>query len=79
MPWFEELKVQEPATVLLADTAMGVDVQLTVRPVEGLATALRVTLPAKLKVLVRETDMEAPVAPELKLTGLLAEIVKAPT
>jgi len=53
--------------------------QVTVSPVTGLVTGVRVTVPAKLNVLVRETDIEEPVAPELKFTGLLAEIVKSPT
>ena len=52
---------------------------MTVNPVAGLVTGVRVTVPAKLNVLVRETEMAEPVAPELKLTGLLTEIVKSPT
>jgi hypothetical protein len=35
-------------------------------------------LPAKLNVLVRETEIE-PAAPELKFTGLPTEMVKSPT
>ena len=42
-------------------------------------TAARVTVPAKFNVLVRLTDIEEPVAPELKLTGLPMLIVKLPT
>ncbi len=53
--------------------------QVTVRPVVGLTTELRLTLPAKLNVLVRLTEMAAPVAPELKFTGVATEIVKSPT
>ncbi len=53
--------------------------QVTVKPVDGLTTELRLTLPTKLKVLVRVTDIAAPVAPELKLTGVPADIVKSPT
>ncbi len=52
---------------------------MTVKPVAGLVTAERLTVPAKLKVLVRETDIAEPVAPELKLTGLPTLIVKLPT
>jgi len=40
---------------------------------------VRPIVPAKLNVLVSETEMEDPVAPELKFTGVLAEIVKLPT
>jgi hypothetical protein len=36
-------------------------------------------VPAKLNVLVSETEMAAPVAPELKFTGLPTEIEKSPT
>jgi hypothetical protein len=53
--------------------------QVTVNPVTGLVTAVRVTVPAKLNVLVKLTDIAAPVAPELKLTGEVVEIVKLPT
>jgi hypothetical protein len=53
--------------------------QVTVRPVAGLTTEVRLMVPAKLSVLVRETEMAEPGAPELKFTGVLAEIVKSPT
>ncbi len=75
----EELSVQDPEPVALAVSVTAVDWQVTVRPVVGLTTEERLTLPAKLKVLVRLTEIEAPVAPVLKLTGLLTEIVKSPT
>jgi hypothetical protein len=52
---------------------------VTVKPVTGLVTGVRATVPAKLKVLVKLTDIAEPVAPELKLTGLLTEMVKSPT
>ena len=52
---------------------------MTVNPVAGLVTGVRVTVPAKLNVLVRETEMADPVAPELKFTGLPTLIVKLPT
>ena len=52
---------------------------VTVKPVAGLVTGVRVTVPTKLNVLVRETDIAEPVAPELKFTGLLTLIVKSPT
>jgi hypothetical protein len=49
--------------------------QVTVKPVAGLVTAVRVTVAAKLSVLVKLTDIAEPAAPELKFTGLLTEIV----
>ncbi len=52
--------------------------QVTVRPVVGLTTELRATVPAKLKVLVRLTETAAPAAPELKLTGVPTLTVKSP-
>jgi len=52
---------------------------VTVNPVTGLVTGVRVADPAKLNVLVRETEIAEPVAPELKFTGLPTLIVKLPT
>ncbi len=52
---------------------------VTVNPVAGLETGVRLIVPAKLNVLVRETEIAEPVAPELKFTGLLTEMVKSPT
>ena len=45
----------------------------------GETTEASVIEPAKLKVLVRVTVIAEPVAPLLKLTGELTEIVKSPT
>ena len=73
-----ELRVQEAATVAFAVMLTGAG-HVTVNPVAGLVTGVRVTVPAKLKVLVRETEMAEPVAPELKLTGVPTLIVKLPT
>jgi hypothetical protein len=70
--------VQEAATVAFAVILTGAG-HVTVKPVTGLVTAVRVIVPAKLNVLVRETDIDAPVAPELKLTGVVVEMVKLPT
>ena len=78
VPAVVELKVQEAATVAFAVILTGAG-QVTVNPVAGLITAVRVTVPAKLNVLVRETEIAEPVAPELKLTGLPTLIVKSPT
>jgi len=73
-----ELKVQEAATVAFAVILTGAG-HVTVKPVAGLVTGVRVTVPAKLNELVRETDIADPVAPELKLTGLPTLMVKSPT
>ncbi len=73
-----ELKVQEAATVAFAVMLTGAG-HVTVSPVAGLVTGVRATVPAKLNVLVRETEMAEPVAPELKFTGLPTLIVKLPT
>jgi len=70
--------VHEAATVALAVILTGAG-QVTVKPVTGLVTAARLTVPAKLKVLVKLTDIAEPVAPELKFTGLPTPIVKLPT
>ena len=73
-----EASEQEAATVAFAVMLTGAG-QVTVKPVAGLVTAVRVTVPAKLNVLVRETEIAEPVAPELKLTGLPTLMVKLPT
>ena len=78
MPAVVELKVQEAATVALAVILTGAG-HVTVKPVAGLTTADRLTVPAKLNVLVRETEIAEPVAPELKFTGVPTLIVKLPT
>ena len=52
---------------------------VTVNPVAGLVTGVRATVPAKLNVLVKLTDIAEPAAPELKLTGVPTLIVKLPT
>ncbi len=79
VPGVVELKVQDDDAVALAVRLVAVAGQVTVRPVAGLTTEVSVTLPAKLKVLVRLTEIAAPVAPELKFTGVPTEIVKSPT
>jgi len=73
-----ELRVQEAATVAFAVILTGAG-HVTVSPVAGLVTGVRVTVPAKLNVLVKLTDIDEPVAPELKFTGLPTEMVKSPT
>jgi len=73
-----ELNVHDAATVALAVMLTGAG-HVTVSPVAGLVTGVRATVPAKLNVLVRLTDIAEPVAPELKLTGVPTLIVKLPT
>ena len=70
--------MQDAATVAFAVILTGAG-QVTVNPVAGLVTGVRATVPAKLNVLVRESEMAEPAAPELKLTGLPTEMVKSPT
>jgi len=70
--------VHDAATVAFAVILTGAG-QVTVKPVAGLVTGVRATVPAKLNVLVKETEIAEPVAPELKFTGLPTEIVKSPT
>ncbi len=79
VPTVVELSVHDAEAVALAVRLEAVAGQVTVRPVVGLTTEVRLTVPAKLNVLVRLTEMAAPVAPELKFTGVPAEIVKSPT
>ena len=73
-----ELNVHEAATVAFAVILTGAE-HVTVNPVAGLVTGVRLIVPAKLNVLVKLTDIAEPVAPELKFTGLLTLIVKSPT
>ncbi len=79
VPAAVEFKVQEDDTVALAVILTAVAGHVTVRPVVGLVTALSATVPAKLNVLVRLTEIAEPVAPLLKLTGEPTLIVKSPT
>ncbi len=71
--------MQEEETVALAVMLTAVAGQVTVRPVVGLTTDESAMVPAKLLTLVNETDIAAPVAPLLKLTGVPTLIVKSPT
>jgi len=70
--------VHEAGTVAFAVTLTGAG-QVTVKPVAGLVAAVILTVPAKLNVLARETEIAEPVAPELKSTGVIVETVKSPT
>ena len=69
--------MHDAATVAFAVILTGAG-HVTVNPVAGLVTGVRVTVPAKLKVLVSVTIVDAPEVPELKLTGLVALILKSP-
>ena len=66
----------EEVTVAFAVIAIAVAGQVIVRPAG--AAPVRVILPAKLKVLVRETPTEIPVCPTFRLAPV-ALIVKSPT
>ncbi len=79
VPAVMELKVHEAETVAFAVMPVAVAGHVTVNPVVGLTTELRLTVPAKLNVLVSVTEIAAPVAPELKLTGVPTLTVKSPT
>ena len=74
-----EFSAQDDWTVALAVMLTTVAGQVTLRPVLGLVTAESAIAPAKLLLLVSETETEAPVAPELKLTEVPTEILKSPT
>jgi len=73
-----ELNVHDAVEVALAVSGVAPVGQTTLKPVDGPTTALRLTEPTKLYVLVREIVTDAPDAPALKLPEL-AEIVKSPT
>ena len=70
--------MHDAATVAFAVILTGAG-HVTVNPVAGLVTGVRVTVPAKLNMLVKLTDIDEPVAPELKFTGLPTLIEKSPT
>ncbi len=67
---------QDDATVALAVIATAVAGHVIVRPAG--AVPVRVILPAKLNVLVRETPTETPVCPTFRLAPVTL-IVKSPT
>ncbi len=79
MPGVDELSVQEAGTVAFAVRLTAVAGHVTVKPAGGVTPVeARVMLPAKLRMLVRDTVRLAPEAPVLKLTEP-AEILKSPT
>ena len=76
VPAVVELNEQEDVTVALAVMATAVAGQVIVRPAG--AVPVRVMLPAKLNVLVRDTPTETPVCPTFRFAPE-TEIVKSPT
>ena len=76
VPAVVELNEHDAVTVAFAVMATAVAGQVIVRPAG--AVPVRVMLPAKLNVLVRETPTETPVWPTFRL-ALVALIVKSPT
>lgn len=78
MPELVELSVHDATEVALAVNGTAPVGQTTFKPTDVPTAALRLTEPAKLNVLVRETVTDAPEAPALKLPEL-AEIEKSPT
>jgi hypothetical protein len=77
VPAVVELNVHEAATVAFAVILTGAGHE-TVKPA-GLTIGVRPLVPAKLNVLVSVTEIEDPVAPELKFTGVTVEMEKSPT
>ena len=74
-----DARVHDAVTVALAVILVAVVGQVTVRPVAGLTADARLMLPAKFWTLVIVTVIAEPVAPLLRLTGLVTESVKSPT
>ena len=70
-------RLEVPVPFAVSDTGVTVNA-LQVKPA-GRGVSERPTEPTKLNVLVKETEIAEPVAPELKFTGLPTEIVKSPT
>lgn len=69
--------MQEADALALAARLTNAVGQLTVNP--AVTAEVTFTLPTKLNVLLRETVAEAPVAPVLKLTGVVGVTEKSPT
>jgi len=76
VPAVAEDSEQEDVTVAFAVIATAVAGQVIVRPAG--AAPVRVTDPAKLNVLVRDTPTETPVCPTFRFAPV-ALIVKSPT
>lgn len=74
-----ELSAQEDGTVALAVMLTEAPGHVTLSPLAALTTDDREAVPAKLFTLTRETEIEVPLAPRLKLTGVLRLIEKSPT
>lgn len=78
VPAVVEVKIQDEETVAFTVMLTAAAGQVTARPVVGLVTEDNAIVPAKLLTLVIERDIAAPVAPELKLTGVPTLTVKSP-
>ncbi len=79
VPAVVDARVHDAVTVALAVIDVALVGHVTVNPVAGVTTEDRLMVPPKFWTLVRVTVIAEPVAPLLKLTGLLTEIVKSPT
>ncbi len=79
VPGVAEFREHDPVAVLFARRLTGAATQETVNPVLGVTFGVRLTLPAKLKMLDKLTVVDALATPELKFTGVAADIVKSPT
>jgi hypothetical protein len=75
VPAVVDAREHEAVTVALAVMLVAVDGQVTVRPVAGLGAADKLIVPPKSNVLVNVMLIELVVAPELKSTGPLVEII----
>ena len=73
-----ELSVHDATEVALAVKGMALVGHTMFNPLDGITAASRITDPAKLYVLVRETIIDAPRTPTFTLPEPV-EIVKAPT
>ena len=78
MPAVDDVNVQDADVVAFAVSMTAVVGQVMVKRPLGLTVEVRDTLPAKLRVLFKETGTAVPVAPMLRLTEF-AVIVKSPT
>lgn len=77
MPGVEDANEQGPEAVVFAVSMTAVMGQVTINRPLALTVEVIDTLPAKLRVLFKETDMAVPVAPALRLTELTV-MLKSP-
>lgn len=79
VPRVTELRLHLALAVLFIARLTSAVGHATLSPEDGLTAEVTLIFPTKLFVLLSETEMRAPLAPELKLTGLVTPIVKSPT